>query len=120
LNNKLVFLESHGWQGPVSNIKIENCNIYSTTTAWTDTTNWIIKASDGIVIKGDSINIIDNNFLNVHFGVSMRGDYILSSGNSITNFSGDGIRLVGSNNIVEKNIIKNCYAVDSNHDDGIQ
>jgi hypothetical protein len=120
LNDKLVFLESHDWQGPVSNIKIENCNIYSTTTAWTDTTNWITKASDGIVIKGDSINIIDNNFSNVHFGVSMRGDYILSSGNSITNFSGDGIRLVGSNNIVEKNIIKNCYAVDSNHDDGIQ
>jgi len=120
LNDKLVFLESHGWQGPVSNIKIENCIIYSTATAWTDTTNWVTKASDGIVIIGDSINIIDNNFLNVHFGVSMRGNYILSSGNSITNFSGDGIRLVGSNNIVEKNIIKNCYAVDSNHDDGIQ
>jgi len=50
----------------------------------------------------------------------MLGDYIFVSGNNITNFSGDGVRLVGSNNIVEKNIIKNCYAVDNNHDDGIQ
>ena len=120
LNDKLVFLESHNWQGPVSNIRIENCQIYSTTTAWTDSNNWVTKASDGIIIKGNSIDIVNNNLLNVHFGISMGGDNIIVSGNSIKNFSADGIRLVGSNNIIEKNIIKNCYAVDNNHDDGIQ
>lgn len=120
LNDKLVFLETHDWQGPVSNITIKNCNLYSTETAWTDATDWVTKASDGIYIKADSINIINNNLLNIRFGIQMVGDNIFTSGNNITNFSGDGIRLVGSNNIVEKNIIKNCYDVDSNHDDGIQ
>lgn len=120
LNDKLVFLETHDWQGPVSNITIKNCNLYSTETAWTDATDWVTKASDGIYIKADSINIINNNLLNIRFGIQMVGDNIFTSGNNIINFSGDGIRLVGSNNIVEKNIIKNCYDVDSNHDDGIQ
>ncbi len=120
INDKLVFLETHGWRGPVSDITIENCNIYSSETAWTDATDWVTKVSDGIYIKADSINIINNNCLNVRFGIRMVGDNIFVSGNNITNFSGDGIRIIGSNNIVEKNIIKNCYAVDNNHDDGIQ
>ncbi len=119
-NDKLVYLESHDWQGPVSNITVENCNIYSTVTAWTDTASWVTKASDGIYIKANHINIINNNCFNIRFGIQMIGDSILTSGNKITNFSGDGIRIIGSNNIVEKNIIKNCYAVDNNHDDGIQ
>lgn len=120
INDKLVFLESHNWQGPVSNIRISDCKIYSTTTPWQDSTSWITKVSDGIIIRGDSVYIFNNEILNIGFGISMRGDYITSSGNTITNFSADGIRLVGSNSIVEKNIIKNCYSVDSNHDDGIQ
>ena len=120
INNKLVFLESHAWQGPVSNIEINNCEIYSTTTAWSDTTNWINKASDGIIIKGDLIKIENNNLQNIRFGISMRGDFIDVKNNTISNFSGDGIRLLGSNNVIESNLIKNCYAVDNNHDDGIQ
>lgn len=40
--------------------------------------------------------------------------------NSVTNFSGDGARVLGSYILVEGNNIKNCYAVDANHDDGIQ
>lgn len=120
LNDRLVFLETHSWQGPVSDITIKDCFIYSTNTAWQDSTNWVTKASDGIYIKGDSISIINNTISNIRFGISMSGDYINVSGNTINNFSGDGIRLLGSNNIVEKNIIKNCYAVDNNHDDGIQ
>ncbi len=119
-NDKIVFFESHSWQGPVSNIEMKNCRIYSTITAWEDSTDWITKASDGIVIWGDSVQIKNNILTNVHFGIIMLGDHITVSGNSITNFSADGIRLTGSYDIVEKNIIKNCYDVDDNHDDGIQ
>jgi len=120
INNKLVYLESHSWQGPVSDIIIQDCHIYSSLTAWENSNDWLTKASDGIIIKGDSIKVVNNQLLNLRFGISMVGDYINISGNTIKNFSGDGIRLLGSNNIIEKNIIKNCYAVDTNHDDGIQ
>ena len=122
LNNKLVFLESHNWQGVVSNIIIEDCHIYSTTTPWTIASEWVNKASDGIYINsGTNFIEVRNNFIeNIHFGIRMQGNFLTVSGNTIKNFSADGIRLVGSNNIVEKNTIKNCYDVDNNHDDGIQ
>ncbi len=120
INDKLVFLESHNWQGPVSNIGIENCHIYSTTTPWVDASSWVEKASDGIIIQADSVNTVNNVLENVSMGISMKGNYINAANNTIANFSGDAMRILGSFNIVRKNIIKNCYAVDENHDDGIQ
>ncbi|MCK5776444.1 MAG: T9SS type A sorting domain-containing protein [Bacteroidales bacterium] len=120
LNNQLVFLESHSWQGPVSDIEIKDCMIYSAQIPWQNPTDWISNASDGIYIKGDNIRIINNALTNVRFGVIMKGAHIDIINNSIINFSSDAIRLVGPNNIIEGNLIKNCYAVDDNHDDGIQ
>ncbi|CAA6830331.1 MAG: Unknown protein [uncultured Aureispira sp.] len=120
INNKLVFLESHTWQGPVSTIEIINCHVFSSVTPWTVANDWITKASGGIIIRGDSILIKDNVLENVILGITMEGQYIHVIGNSVTNFSADGIRIIGSNNLVESNTIKNCYNVDGNHDDGIQ
>jgi len=119
-NGKIVFFESHDWQGPVSKVEIRNCEIFSSTVAWADSSDWLTKASDGIVIWADSVTVENNIISNIHFGIIMLGDYITVSGNTISNFSADGIRLNGSYDIVEKNIIKNCYDVDDNHDDGIQ
>lgn len=118
--NKLVHLQSHSWQGKVSNIEIKNCKIYSTETPWINATDWNTKASDGIFIKGDSISIINNELKNIRFGITLRGNHIIAKNNSIVNFSGDGMRILGSFNLVEGNTIKNCYDVDENHDDGIQ
>ena len=120
LNNHLVFLESHSWQGPVSDIEIKDCMVFSTQAPWENSTDWINNASDGVYIKGDNIRIIDNVLTNVRFGIIMMGAQIDVLNNSIINFSSDGIRLVGPNNVIEGNLIKNCYAVDDNHDDGIQ
>ncbi len=120
INNKLVFLESHNWQGPVDNIEIKNCYIYSTENPWTTAEAWVNKASDGIVIWGDSVKVLDNTLFNVGFGITMSGDYIQAVGNVIENFSQDGMRIGGSFQLVEANVIKNCYDVDDNHDDGIQ
>jgi parallel beta-helix repeat protein len=119
-NDKLVFLESHNWFGPVSDIIISGCDIYSTATPWATSDDWVNKASDGIVVIADSVEVKNNFLTNIRFGISMQGDYIKSTGNTISNFSADGIRLLGSYNLIEKNTIKNCYDVDENHDDGIQ
>ncbi|MCB0688863.1 MAG: right-handed parallel beta-helix repeat-containing protein [Saprospiraceae bacterium] len=120
LSSNLIFLESHGWQGPTSKIQISNCQIYSTKSPWTLAQDWIEKASRGIQIRGDSIEISYNRIYNISFGISMQGDYIRSIGNMISNFSGDGLRILGSHCLVDGNTIKNCYDVDENHDDGIQ
>lgn len=120
LSDKLIYLESHGWQGPTKNITIRNCHIYSTKSPWTNAADWVNKASDGLFIKADSVLAQGNILENVHFGLTASGDYIQAIGNQIINFSGDGMRILGSYILFDGNTIKNCYDVDENHDDGIQ
>ena len=120
LSDKLIYLESHGWQGPTKNITIRNCHIYSTKSPWTNAADWVNKASDGLFIKADSVLAQGNILENVHFGLTASGDFIQAIGNHIINFSGDGMRLLGSHILFDGNTIKNCYDVDENHDDGIQ
>ena len=116
----LVFFETHNWHGPVSSVKITNCTIYSTPSPWTTASDWNSKASNGIIISGDSIVAKDNSIKNIDFGIAARGNYLRIEGNSIVNFAGDGIRILGSNGLYKDNIIMNCYKVNDNHDDGIQ
>lgn len=120
INNKLVFIESHGFRGPASNISILNCNIYSSTNPWVTANDWLSNASDGIIINGDSVDVKNNTLENISMGISAKGDFIHVYENSVTNFSKDGLRILGSHSIFDGNIIKNCYKVDANHDDGIQ
>lgn len=119
-NGRLIHLESHDWQGPVSHITIKNNHIYSTNSPWTSAADWVNNVSDGIYVNGDTV-LIENNIIdNIGFGITLEGDQNYAKGNIISNFSGDGMRVLGSENIVESNTIKNCYKVDDNHDDGIQ
>ena len=120
IHEKLVFIESHSWQGPSSKIDIIDCEIYSSDTPWNTANDWVSKVSDGIYLNSDSINIINNELRNVDMGISIGGNYVNVINNKIINFSGDGIRMVGSHILAEANLIKNCYDVDENHDDGIQ
>jgi len=119
-NKKLVHVESHGFQGPVTQIEISNCTIYSADLPWTVASEWVAKARDGIYARGDSIMIRDNHLRNIDMGITAYGDYITAERNTITNFSGDGMRPLGAHIVFRGNMIKNCYAVDGNHDDGIQ
>lgn len=120
VHDKLFFIESHKWQGPSSHVIVKNCELYSTTTPWTTAEEWVNKASDGIYINGNSVIAINNILVNVRMGITASGNYIIAERNRIINFSGDGMRLLGSHNVFKSNLIKNCYDVDDNHDDGIQ
>ncbi len=119
-NNRLVYFESHDWQGPSSFITITNCDIYSAENPWTEAEDWLNSVSSGLYMKGDLMMARGNRIHNVDMGLTAFGDFITASENEIINFSGDGIRILGSNIIIENNLIKNCYKVDDNHDDGIQ
>lgn len=117
----LVFLESHGWQGPAYNITVDDCSLYTTgdSSGWT-MGQWDTLSCNGIVASGDNMTIRRNNLKNVNFGLTVSGNCGLARGNTIENFAGDGMRGLGNDLFFEYNTVKNCYAVNANHDDGFQ
>ncbi len=108
---------------PSSDLVIEDCFIYSVldTSKWS-AEDWGARACNGISLGRDGKNLVarNNYLLNVRFGISMAAPGSLVEGNTIENFSGDGIRVTVDDLTVQYNTIKNCYNVDANHDDGIQ
>lgn len=119
--NTLVVVESHGWHGPSSQVVVENCELYSVadTSAWS-IDDWNSLACNGVQVTGDCVTVTDNICRNVNFGISVSGNTALVSGNLVENFAGDGLRGLGNDLVFEYNVVKNCYAVNGNHDDGFQ
>jgi parallel beta-helix repeat protein len=69
---------------------------------------------------GNNITLRRNHLQNVDFGITVSGNYALVANNTIENFAGDGLRGLGNDLFFEYNMVKNCYAVNANHDDGFQ
>ena len=117
----LVHLESHGWRGPVQEITIEDCTISSAddSSAWS-ADDWNRRARDGIRADGPQITIRRNRLKNVNFGISAAGPRALVEHNTVENFAGDGLRGLGDYSVFQYNVVKNCYDVNDNHDDGFQ
>lgn len=117
----LVDLESHNWGGPVHDIVVEQCAISSVADAspWT-ADDWDRLSCNGIEADGTRMTIRGNRLLNVNFGISVGANDSLISGNLVENFAGDGLRGLGNHCTFEYNTVKNCYKINSNHDDGFQ
>jgi hypothetical protein len=117
----LITVESRGWHGPSSHVVIENCNLYSVpdTAGWS-LSDWNASSCNAIQISGDCITVRDNFCRNINFGISVSGNSSLISGNVVENFAGDGLRGLGNDLVFEHNVVKNCYDVNGNHDDGFQ
>jgi hypothetical protein len=117
----LIDLDSHGWQGPVHDIVVEDCAIRSVAdaSAWT-AEDWNQRACNGLQVDGARMTIRNNRLLNVNFGISVDATDSLISGNVVENFAGDGLRGLGDRCTFEYNTVKNCYDVNRNHDDGFQ
>jgi hypothetical protein len=117
----MLDIESHGWNGPVHDIVIEHCVLRSAadTSAWT-VSDWNERAASGIDADGERIVIRSNELTNVNFGISVTASHSLIEHNSITNFAGDGLRGLGNHSVFQYNVVKNCYDVNANHDDGFQ
>ena len=119
--NHLIHFDTHAWHGPARELEVRDCVLYTSanTSAWS-AQDWVDRHSDGIRILGKQVLLLNNQLTNVHFGITISGDSSQAIGNSVINFSGDGMRPLGSDLLLEGNTIKNCYDVDANHDDGIQ
>lgn len=119
----LFWLDTHSFHGGVHDVTIQNCNIYTkwNTYGWS-ATDWVNNASIGIISSYPVKNVkYYNNYIrNVVHGIQLIGDDALVEGNTIENFSGDGIRGIGNRLHFYYNIVMNCYDVDDNHDDLFQ
>jgi parallel beta-helix repeat protein len=108
-------------QGGSEDVIVDGCTAYSVENAsgWSSG-DWNNLACNGLE-AWQSTRIIarNNHFKNVDFGMET-GDYGLLEYNVVENFSGDGMRCNGEFTVIQYNIIKNCYNVNDNHDDGIQ
>ncbi|MFW6355188.1 MAG: choice-of-anchor Q domain-containing protein [Spirochaetota bacterium] len=118
---RLVYVHASGWHGPLEDVTIEDNFVYSVpdSSEWSRD-DWNTLSCSGIGVRADHVNVIDNRLLNVNFGISYDGNFGVVRGNEIENFSGDGMRGIGSDLLFEYNTVRNCYAVNGNHDDGFQ
>ena len=82
--------------------------------------DWLSKTANGISIGGSNLVVRNNQIKLVDHGISGSAAHSLISGNTIDGFRGDGLRGLGDHTVWEYNTVKNCYAVDDNHDDGFQ
>jgi hypothetical protein len=100
---------------------LEDCRLYTVedAAAWS-AGEWDTLACNAIDVRGP-LNVIRNNhLLNVNFGISITGVSNRVERNVVENFSGDGLRGLGDYGVFEHNVVKNCYDVNANHDDGFQ
>ncbi|MCG8491232.1 MAG: right-handed parallel beta-helix repeat-containing protein [Sneathiellales bacterium] len=104
-----------------SKVTIRNFEVFSAPSieGW-DKIDWQAKAVSGIEASGDEIHLLNNKVYNVRFGINVLSNKSTVIGNSVINFSGDGMRGLGDYSLFEGNVIKNCFQVDKNHADGFQ
>jgi hypothetical protein len=117
----MIDLDSHDFHGPVSDIIVEGCELFSAAdvSGWTEA-DWNALAVNGIGADGTAITIRNNRLKNVNFGISVSARSSLVEKNVVDSFAGDGLRGLGDDTTFQYNVVKNCYAVNANHDDGFQ
>lgn len=117
----MIEIQSHGWNGPVHDVLVEQCVLQSTADAsgWS-AADWNERAASGIGADGERIVIRDNQLKNVNFGISVSASHALVERNVVENFAGDGLRGLGNHSVFQYNLVKNYYDVNANHDDGFQ
>jgi MYXO-CTERM domain-containing protein len=117
----MITVESHNFQGPVSDVIIEGCSLRSKedVSAWT-AANWDQLSANGFSIGGKNITVRKNQLKNVNFGISVSATESLVEHNVVDSFAGDGLRGLGDYTVFQYNVVKNCYKVNDNHDDGFQ
>lgn len=111
-------------QTNASKITVEDSEAFSVadSKAW-GVSEWLQSASNGISVRGSDSTARNNKVKNVRFGITADASKVVIEGNTVENFSADGLRGLGDDETFQYNLIKNSYlddSVDTNHDDGFQ
>ncbi len=118
----LMYFNSHGWHGPVSDCIIENSHLYSVadSSAWT-ASDWLALApGSGIAASGACITVRHCTLENVQLGINAGGDDCVIEYNTITGIAHDGLRSGADRIVWQYNHLSDFVDVDGNHDDIIQ
>ncbi len=104
-------------------VTVRDCDISSGSSiaGWTEA-DWKARAVDGITCAGAHCRIEGNTLRHVRFGIGLgrtARDSVVAR-NRIEDFMSDGLRGLADDCTFEGNLVKNCYAIDDNHDDGFQ
>jgi hypothetical protein len=89
------------------------------TSRWS-AAEWNERSCNGIGVDGTRMTVRRNRLKNVNFGISVGASHSLVEHNVVENFAGDGLRGLGDHSVFLDNLVKNCYDVNANHDDGFQ
>lgn len=104
-----------------SNISLEDFDIAgATSTEGWSREDWATRLPHGIRTQGADVRIGRTWITTIDHGVAAIGPRTVVEDTTITDFTGDGIRVLGDGSRIHGNEIANCLDVDSNHDDGIQ
>jgi len=82
--------------------------------------DWNGMTYSGVRSRGKNLVLENSTFTATDFAIGTVGDGAKVLHNTIHGFSGDGIRAIGDNTLVEGNLITDCFKVNDNHDDGFQ
>jgi hypothetical protein len=104
-----------------SDIKVVGLDIRSEVNAaefWSwSAAKWNSRKYSGILLQGPRSLVSGNKLTGINFGISIASGQIVS--NRVNGFSGDAVRS-GSDSIVKRNHLFNCFQIDGNHADGFQ
>lgn len=81
---------------------------------------WNKIGSNGVALKGPENRLTNSKITGVSFGVTTWGDKTVVAGNQVEGFGGDAMRGLGDGSVFAGNVVKNCFKVNENHDDGFQ
>jgi parallel beta-helix repeat protein len=118
----LMYFNSHGWHGPVSDCVIENSHVYSAedSSAWT-VDDWQAKAAGGgIYADGKRITIRNCTVRNIKMGILAGGDDCVIENNILQGIAHDGFRSAADRIVWQYNRLSDFVKIDENHDDIIQ
>lgn len=102
-------------------VVLEGLTVSSAASAdgWSAAT-WRERARTGIAVSGHGITVRDSRVSIVDHGILAGSTGTLVENNTVTLFSGDGMRGLGDDSVYRGNRIETCVKVDDNHDDGFQ
>lgn len=117
----MIKLEQPAYNGPLHDVIVEGSKLASKAdvSKWT-MADWDTLSANGIEASGTKVTIRSNSLKNVNFGISVTATSSLIEKNTIDSFAGDGLRGLGNDTTFQYNLVKNCYDVNANHDDGFQ
>lgn len=106
-----------------------NFSSQDNVSAWSQK-DWLAKARwEAIDVDGGDVNssrmkcvsVINNAIKNLRLGIAAFADDMVVSGNTVDNFSSDGIDFAGNNLVISKNKITNSVDIgDGTHPDAMQ